>query len=123
MENTEQKATETATTGLESLTADQQTKVGNVDYMRESFYTVALHLFEAAKNLKPFDVLYTDVLLGQAQYFLNLADNPDMLFYISTVEKEMPLKDLASKIPDDVKSKIEEYSKTIKERLAAGTKL
>jgi len=91
----------------------------NMDEMRSSFYNTSLHLFEAAKSLKPYDILYTDTLLTQAQYFLNLADNYDTLYSIATMSKEMPLNKLSSKVPDEVVGQIDDYATAIQNRMAS----
>lgn len=107
--------------GGQGNTRDPQEDPGiacNIDEMRSAFYGTSLNLFQAAKSLKPYDILYTDTLLTQAQYFLNLADNYDTLYSIATMSKEMPLTKLSSKVPDEVVNQIDDYATAIQSRLA-----
>lgn len=101
---------------VEEVSAEK--RVVALEIVREDFYNIALNLFEAAKNLKPYDVFYTDVLLGQAQYFLNLSDNPDLLYSVCEMNKQTRSKDAVTNIPKEVQSKIEEYTNSIKEKLS-----
>lgn len=90
---------------------------GNIDEMRSAFYETSLNLFKAAKCLKPYDVLYTDSLLTQAQYFVNLADNYDTLLTIAKISSEMPLSKLPSKVPANLVDKIEDYAGAIADKM------
>ena len=90
----------------------------DIDAMRSAFYNTSLNLFEAAKALKPYDILYTDGLLSQAQYFLNLADNYDTLHTLAKITHEMPLSKLPKEVPGSVIDKIDDYSAAIKTRMA-----
>lgn len=96
---------------------DDPNLVTDVDDMRSSFYNTALNMFEAAKHLKKYDIFYTDTLLAQAQYFLNLADNYDTLYTLARMSKEMPLNKLSSNIPSTVVDQIDDYAAAIKDRL------
>ena len=89
----------------------------NMDEMRNAFYSTSKNLFEAAKSLKPYDVLYTDTLLSQAQYFLNLADNYDTLYSIATMIDDTPLGKLSSKVPAEALDKISDYVSAIEDRM------
>lgn len=86
------------------------------ELIQEDLYSIALNLFEAAKKLKTFDILYADSLLGQAQYFLNLAENPSQVQMILSGAHTRFDKDL--EVSEEAKNKIEEYSKVIKEKIA-----
>ena len=90
----------------------------DIDDMRSAFYNTSLSLFEAAKSLKPYDILYTDTLLTQAQYFLKLADNYDMLNSMAKMISEMPLKGLSDKVPEEIVGQIDNYADAIKDRLS-----
>jgi len=90
----------------------------DIDNMRSAFYNTSLSLFEAAKSLKPYDILYTDTLLTQAQYFLKLADNYDMLYSMAKMISEMPLSGLSDKVPEEVVGQIDNYASAIKDRLS-----
>jgi len=90
----------------------------NIDEMRSAFYGTSLNLFQAAKSLKPYDIFYTDTLLTQAQYFLNLADNYDTLYSMAKMNSEMPLNKLSSKVPDEVVNQIDDYATAIENRMA-----
>jgi len=89
----------------------------NIDEMRSAFYGTSLNLFQAAKSLKPYDIFYTDTLLTQAQYFLNLADNYDTLYSMAKMSSEMPLHKLPSKVPEDVITQIDDYATAIENRM------
>ena len=103
---------------LESTQTEADSNLnGNIDEMRSAFYETALNLFNAAKCLKPYDVLYTDSLLTQAQYFVSLADNYDTLLNLAKISSEMPLSKLPSKIPSSVVGKIDDYAGAITERM------
>ncbi len=105
------------TSGTLENTQEDLDLVDNVDEMRSAFYNTALSMFEAAKHLKKYDILYTDTMLAQAQYFLNLADNYDTLYTLARMGKEMPLKKLSSAIPNTVVEQIDDYASAIKSRL------
>jgi len=90
----------------------------SIDDMRTAFYNTALNLFEAAKSLKPYDILYTDGILSQAQYFLNLADNYDTLHSLAKITLDMPLNKLSQEVPEEVIERIEDYTAAIKNRMS-----
>jgi len=90
----------------------------NIDAMRSAFYGTSLNLFQAAKSLKPYDIFYTDTLLTQAQYFLNLADNYDTLYTMAKMSSEMPLSKLSAKVPEEVLSQIDDYATAIENKMA-----
>lgn len=93
------------------------TPTEELEKTREDFYKVSLSLFEAAKILRSYDVLFTDVLLGQAQYFLNLADDYDILNTVVGLNKTMPFKNIGDSVSEEVKAKIDEYAQKIRQRL------
>ena len=62
--------------------------------------------------------MYTDILIQQAHYFLNLADNYGTLYSLAKINSEMAFNKIANKMSGEILDNIDKYANTIEERMS-----